>query len=170
MLGSISEKIATNTYTEVANYTPFMLQKEMEKLNKSQPELFYFVLSSLEEADDSVREIGIYMFFVIYQMFKKAYGRIKKVTFNDIDEAYDKNFKVLETLEHGDENAIHNFAEEEMAKQPYVMRYITEALMEEDEYEDVQLTEEDKGFLFIFLKTITDILDKNTTKTIKVNK
>lgn len=167
MLTSISEEIVTNTYIEVAGFSPQTIQKEMERLNKNQPELFYFVLSSLEDTDDDVRDLGIYMFFVIYMMFKKAYGRIKKVTFDDIDDAYNKNFKILDTIEQGDEDALMDFAEKEMAKQPYVMKYITDALMEEEDDEDVHLKMEDKGFLFIFLKTIADILDKKTTKTIK---
>ncbi|MCX7965568.1 MAG: hypothetical protein N2596_02945 [Syntrophorhabdaceae bacterium] len=169
MLTSISEEIVTDTYTEVAHFSPHMIQKEMEKLNKSQPDLFYFVLTSLEETDDDVRDLGIYMFFVIYMMFKKAYGRIKKATFDDIEEAYDRNFKILKIIEQGDENAFMDFTEEEMAKQPYVMKYITDALMEEDDEEDIHIKMEDKGFLFLFLKTITDILDKNATKPIKVN-
>ncbi|HPP06353.1 MAG TPA: hypothetical protein PLW88_03215 [Syntrophorhabdaceae bacterium] len=168
MVTSISEEIVTKTYTEVAGFTPHMIQKEMEKLNKNQPDLFYFVLTSLEETDDDVRDMGIYMFFVIYMMFKKAYGRIKKVSFDDIDEAYNRNFNILDTIEQGDEDAILDFAEKEMIKQPYVMKYITEALMEEEEEdEDIQLRLEDKGFLFLFLKTITDILDKKATRTIK---
>lgn len=169
MLTSISEDIVTNTYMEVAGFSSNMIQKEMERINKSQPELFYFVLSSLEETDEDVRDLGIYMFFVIYMMFKKAYGRIKKVTFHDIDEAYNKNFKILDTIEQGDEDALMDFAEREMEKQPYVMKYITDALMEEEDDEDIHLKVEDKGFLFIFLKTIADILDEKTTKKIKAH-
>ncbi|HOP85281.1 MAG TPA: hypothetical protein PLM71_05935 [Syntrophorhabdaceae bacterium] len=171
MITSISEEIVVKTYMDVAGFAPHKIQREMEKLNKDQPDLFYFVLTSLEEMDEDVRDLGIYLFFVVYMMFKKAYKKINRVTFDDIDETYDYNLKILDTIEHGDENALMDFAEKEMVKQPYVMKYITEALMEEDdEYDEISLKADDKGFLFLFLKTITDILDKNTTKVIKVKK
>jgi len=171
MITSISEEIVTKTYMDVAGFQSNKIQREMEKLNKDQPELFYFVLTSLEELDDDVRDLGIYMFFVVYMMFKKAYKKINRITFDDIDKTYDYNLKILDTIEHGDENALMDFAEKEMVKQPYVMKYITEVLMEEDEENEcISLKADDKGFLFLFLKTITDILDKNTTKTIKARK
>jgi hypothetical protein len=38
---------------------------------------------------------------------------------------------------------------------------VVDALMEESEEEDgVELTDEDKGFLFLPLKTVVDLLDK----------
>jgi hypothetical protein len=45
-------------------------------------------------------------------------------------------------------------------KQPHVMNYIIETLMEDPEESELdELTEEDKGFLFILLKTTMDVLD-----------
>jgi len=39
--------------------------------------------------------------------------------------------------------------------------YVVDALMEEDEGEDaLVLTEEQKGFLFLLLKTVIDVLDQ----------
>jgi hypothetical protein len=45
--------------------------------------------------------------------------------------------------------------------QPYVVKYVADALMEEDGGEDaVQLTAERKGFLYLLLKTVIDVLDQ----------
>jgi hypothetical protein len=42
-----------------------------------------------------------------------------------------------------------------------VVKYVVDALMEEDEGEDtVALTEEQKGFLFQVLKTVIDVIDQ----------
>jgi hypothetical protein len=42
-----------------------------------------------------------------------------------------------------------------------VVKYVVDALMEEDEGEDaVALTEEQKGFLFLVLKTVIDVIDQ----------
>jgi len=41
-----------------------------------------------------------------------------------------------------------------------VVNYVVDALMEDDEGEDAMaLTEEQKGFLFLLLKTVIDVLD-----------
>jgi hypothetical protein len=42
-----------------------------------------------------------------------------------------------------------------------VVEYVADALMEEGEGKDaVQLTEEQKGFLYLLLKTVIDVLDQ----------
>ncbi len=42
-----------------------------------------------------------------------------------------------------------------------MVKYVADALMEEDEGEDaVALTNEQKGFLFLLLKTVVDVLNK----------
>ena len=47
------------------------------------------------------------------------------------------------------------------SRQRYVVKYLVDALMEEDEGEDaVALTEGQKGFLYLLLKTVIDILDQ----------
>ena len=51
------------------------------------------------------------------------------------------------------------------SRQPYVVTHVVDALMEEDEGEDtVALTEEQKGLLFLLLKTVIDVLDQKGVK------
>ncbi len=43
------------------------------------------------------------------------------------------------------------------------MKYVVETLFEDrQEKEDVELTEEDTGYLFLLLKTVVDALNKTT--------
>ena len=46
------------------------------------------------------------------------------------------------------------------------MKYVVEALVEEEEDDDdlKDLTEEDKGLLFLVLKTVVELLNKATQK------
>ena len=45
------------------------------------------------------------------------------------------------------------------------MKFVVETLMEQEEGEDdIELSEEDKGFLFLLLKTVIDVLDQKTVK------
>ncbi len=54
-----------------------------------------------------------------------------------------------------------------MNRQPHVAKYVVDALMEEEEGEDaVELTDEQKGFVYLLLKTVIDVLDQKRTKTV----
>jgi len=45
------------------------------------------------------------------------------------------------------------------------VKYVVDALMEEEEGEDaVALTEEQKGFVYLLLKTVIDVLDQRSIK------
>jgi len=45
------------------------------------------------------------------------------------------------------------------------VNYVVEALMEEEEGEDaIELTDEQKGFVYLLLKTVIDVLDQKGLK------
>jgi len=72
----------------------------------------------------------------------------------------------MERLEGAHERFLDRVACVQTSRQPYVVNYVVDALMEDDEGEDaVPLTEEQKGFLFLLLKTVIDVLDQKCTKT-----
>ena len=64
-------------------------------------------------------------------------------------------------LEGAHERFLDRIAGVQTSKQPKVVNYVVDALMEEDEGEDaVTLTDEQKRFLFLILKTVIDALDQ----------
>jgi hypothetical protein len=73
----------------------------------------------------------------------------------------------MERLEGAHEKFLDRIASIQTSRQPYVVNYVVDALMEEeDEVEEaVSLTEEQKGFLFLLLKTVIDVLDQKGMKT-----
>ena len=63
------------------------------------------------------------------------------------------------------EKFLDRVASVQTSKQPYVVKYVADALMEEDEGDDaVALTEEQKGILYLLLKTVIDALDQKGMK------
>jgi len=67
----------------------------------------------------------------------------------------------MERLEGSHEKFLDRIASLQTSKQPHVVNYVVDALMEEDEGEDaLVLTEEQKGFLYLLLKTVIDVLDQ----------
>jgi hypothetical protein len=108
-----------------------------------------------------VRELAIYMFVVVYRMFQQAHGRIKKISSEEVIECYKHNETLMERLEGAHDKFLDRIASLQSSKQPYVVQYVADALMEEDEGEDaLVLTEEQKGFLFLILKAVIDVLDQ----------
>jgi hypothetical protein len=161
----IPEAIVEKTWQEVADFSPDRAKKEMMKIGNKQPKLLAFVTESSQEMGQEVRELGIYTFLVVCRMFKEAHGKIEKISSEEIIECYEHNEVLMERLEGAHEKFLDRVASVQTSRQPYVVKYMADALMEDDEGEDpVALTEEQKGFLFLLLKTVIDVLDQKGMK------
>ena len=102
------------------------------------------------------------MFFTIYRMFQRAYSaKIGAIHSAKIETCLDQNESLLGRLEGAHVKFVERVAKVESSKQPHVMRYLVETLIEAPEGEDpVDLTEEETGALFLVLKTVIDVLDR----------
>jgi hypothetical protein len=161
----IPEIIVEKTWQEVAGFNPSKANKEMMKIGNSQPELLAFMTELTKEMDQEVKELGIYIFFVVYRMFQKARGKIKKISSEEIIKCYEYNESLMERIEEAHEKFFDRAVSIQISRQPYVVKYVVDALVEEEEGEGVlTLTEEQKGFLFLLLKTVIDVLDQKDMK------
>jgi len=158
----ISEKLVEKTWKEVAGFSPSRGSKEMAKLGEKQPDLLSFMVAFTEELDQEVKELALYMFFVVYRIFERASKKeIKKVSSKEVMKAYDSNENLLERLEAAHEKFIERVAGTQVAAQPYVMKYVVDTLMEMPEEEDpVDLSEEETGHLYLLFKTVIDLLSR----------
>ncbi len=161
----IPEALVEKTWQEVAGFSPDRAKKEMIKIGNGQPELLAFVTESSKEMGREVRELAIYMFVVVYRMFQKTQEKIKQVSSEEIITCYEQNAGLMERLEGADEKFLDRIASVQTSRQPHVVKYVVDALMEEEEGEDaLVLTEEQKDFLFLLLKTVIDVLDREGVK------
>jgi hypothetical protein len=161
----IPEAIVEKTWQEVAGFTPNRAKKELMKIGSSQPDLLAFVMESSQEMAREVRELAIYMFVVVYRMFQKTQVKIKQVSSEEIITCYEHNEGLMERLGGTDEKFLDRIANVQTSRQPNVVNYVVDALMEEDEGVDaLALTEEQKGFLYLLLKTVIDVLDQKGMK------
>ena len=161
----IPEEIVEKTWREVSGFSPVRANTEMMKIGKNQPELLAFVTQLSEERGQALKELGVYLFFVVYRMFQKAQGKIKRISSEQIIECHEHNESSMERLERAHEKFLDRAARIQISKQPYVMKYVVDTLMEQEEGEDaIELTDEHKGFLFLLLKTVIDVLDQKGVK------
>ena len=157
----IPERIVEKTWQEFTGFSPDIAKKEMMKIGNSQPDLLAFVVESSKEMGREVSELAIYLCLVVYRMFQKSHGKIKKISSEEIIECYQNNEGLMEKLEGTHQRFLDRIAYVLASKQPYVMKYVADAVTEEDEGKDaVQLTEEQKGFLYFLLKSVIDVLDQ----------
>ena len=162
----ISEELTEEIWQEVSAFSPMRGAKEMEKLGREQPELLAFMLEFSEDFPQDVKELAIYMFVVVYRMFRKPYGKtIKGLSAEQIMAAYEKNEDLILSLEGAHEKFYDRIAGIQISGQPYVMKYVVDTLVEmPDEDDPIDLTDDDIGMLFLILKTVADLLNEATER------
>src|SRR4030067_1614031 len=123
-MNPIPEGIVEKTWQEVAGFTPDRAKKEMMKIGNSQPGLLAFVVESSKEMSREVSELAIYLFVVVYRMVQESYGKIKKISSEEIIKCYEHNEGLMERLEGAHEKFLDRFASVQTSRQPYVVRYV----------------------------------------------
>jgi len=161
MMELIPEELVEETWQEVAGFSPSRAQKEMEKLGKKQPDLLSFMLVFTEDLNPEVKDLAIYMFFVVYRIFEKSSKKeIRKIPGKEVEKCYESNEKLVEKTEGIHERFLERIAKTQVLKQPHVMAYVLTTLMEPDEEDPIELTPDDIGYLFLLFKTVIDLLDR----------
>lgn len=158
----ISEALVEKIWKEFAAYPPERAHRETNKISKTQPNLLAFMMEFTQELSQEVKELAIYMFYVVYRMFQKSSKKkIKMVSAEEIINSYERNEHFIKSLEGVHDKFFERIAGVQLSGQPYVMKYVVETLMEAPGDDDpVNLTEEDIGYLFLLLKTVVDLLDR----------
>jgi hypothetical protein len=158
---TIPEIIVEKAWQEVAELSLSQAGKEMQKMAKNEPDLLAFLMAMTEDLEPEIKELAIYMAFVVYRIFGGSRHKIKKITSKEIIDCYETNENLMGRLGSAGQEFIDRVAEIQVSRQPFVMKYVVDTLIEEPEEEDGdELTDEDKGFLFLLLKTVVDLLDK----------
>jgi hypothetical protein len=78
----ISEEHIENTWREVASLTHIRVDKEILASGKSRPDLLAYIVSHAENITPDIKELGVYLAFVIYKMFHISQNKIPRVSSN----------------------------------------------------------------------------------------
>jgi len=157
---TLSEGFVEKTWQQVAALEADRTNKEMIAMGKNQPDLLAFLMAHTDDLHQEVKELAIYIAFVVYKMFFDSSGKIPRITSKEIMARYNENIRFVESLEAAHEKFIDIIAGVQASKQPYVMKYVLEALMEDTEEDGIDLTEKDIVSLFPLFKTEIEVLDK----------
>ena len=154
-------ELVETTWQEVSAFSPGRVQKEMDRAAQLQPDLLSFVMVFTEELGPDAHALATYLYFVILRIFEQGTKRrIPRVRPSQIKRRLEQNERMLTRLEHAHPRFLEKTALTEASRQPYVVQYLVEAIMEAPDQEDpVILTEEEEGTLFLVLKTAIDVLN-----------
>lgn len=157
----ISESRVEETWQEFASFSPQRAEQEMDRTAKRQRELIGFIAAYTEDLNREAAELAFYMFFTIYRMFQtSSSGTVQVISGDQIEHCLDQNEGMLERLDGAHEKFVERVAKVEASRQPFVMRYLVETLIEAPEGDDpIVLSEAETGALFLVLKTVIDVLD-----------
>jgi len=147
---------------DVCELTEARVDAEMTRVTHLQPELFAFVMELTEEHGLPAHELAIFLYVVILRAFAKtASGDIRPIRPAAIEKRLEENEALLARLDGAHPRFLERTALSEISKQPFVVKYLVEALVEAPYGEDpVELSEEEGGTLFLVLKTVIDVLDE----------
>jgi len=159
---TIPEEVVESMWRHVASLDPADGAQLMEEAAQRQPALLAYVMASTDRWRPELSELAVYLYYVILQMFEaSAPGELGQVSMTALDEQVGRNESLMDRLQPAHERFLERAVEVESAKQPFVLRYISEALLE-DEHPDITppLTDEETGRLYLTLKTVVDALDE----------
>ncbi len=160
---AISEAMMEETWMEMGSLEPQEAQGQVQEVWRRQPELMQFLMELTEDISQEASELAFYIFFVVVRVFEKAYGEeLHEVMAEQIVESFEANQDLIERLAGLNEPILEKLWETTLLEQPYVLKYVVEALVEASQSQEdpVELSEHEFGYLFLVLKTVIDALHK----------
>ncbi len=155
----ISEETVTQTWQRVAGSSPQQVQRYMNQMSQEQPAILAYLLT-LDGDPFNRNEMGYILFIavVVWQAMKQAPQGLGSVSIQAVEQADEANLAFLERFLPASEWDFEAAIAKMLAEypEPEVLRYIIEALMEEDEEEPFR--DEYRGLALICLKTVLDAL------------
>jgi hypothetical protein len=157
----IPESTVESAWQEIANLPESEAQQEVERIGTNQPALLAFVMADTEELGQDAQELGLFIFVIVLRMFEKQFGKaLKTVEIESVDRLRDKLEESMVALAGADQAAFEQAAMAQASEQPFVMKYIAEAIFEPEPGDDVHLSEDEIGGLTLTLRTIVEALQE----------
>jgi hypothetical protein len=161
MTDMISAETVTRVWQDMARASLDEIPRLVNQMQVEQPVVLVY-LSAVGDAlfNQHERELIFYLGMVVWQMMKQSQRRLRKVTEERLEQAEEANYGFLEFLSASPEADFVSATEAMLATypEPEVLRYIVEAINEEEDYDpdDPPIRDEYRGMAFVYLKTVLD--------------
>jgi len=154
--------IVEATWRDVASLDPDAARALMERTAERQPALLAYVLGATARSSDAAQGLAVYLYYVLLAMFERtAATPIPSVAPARVEHHAERNETLLDRLAPAAEPFWERVAGVEASAQPFVVKYLVEALFEGDQSDDEERPSDDEvGLLYLTLKTVVDVLDE----------
>ncbi|MBI2619781.1 MAG: hypothetical protein HYW57_06840 [Ignavibacteriales bacterium] len=158
----ISAKTISQTVEKLSAQDPAQAQALVKQMSKEQPFVLAYLLASSENERFDKEESEAFFFagVVVWHLMKQKPTGLRKVTEKGLTHAEKANEALLEKMASDSEGDFFSAAEAMAlnSAEPEVLRYITQALMEDDEGnpDNAPFGEEHLGQGFLHLKIVLD--------------
>jgi hypothetical protein len=160
----IPEAVIESAWSEIAELPESQAQAEIERIGRGQPALLAFVMADTEELSQEAQELGLFLFVIVLRMFEKHYGRgMKTVELESVERLRDATEESMLKLADASEEEFEQAALSQASTQPYVMKYIAEAIFDPNPGDGIQMTEDEIGALTLMLRTVVEALEEAAT-------
>ena len=162
MTDMISAETVTRVWQDMARVSADEAPGLINQMQAEQPVIIAYLLAAGESPfNQHEQEIIFYLGMVVWQMMKQSKRRLLRVSQKKLEQAEEANFDFLERLSASPEADFESATQEMLASypEPEVLRYIVEAIMEEedDDPDDPPIRDEYRGLAFVHLKTVLDV-------------
>ena len=156
----ISSEIVTRTWQRMSQSPIHQAPELVEQMKTEQPVILGYLLN-LEDFpfDQYEQELVFYIGTVVWQIIKQSKQQLYKVTRTKLKRAKESNVELLKELASSTESEFIESAQVliRTCPEPEVLRYVVEAIMEEDDDPDEPgIRDEYRGIAFIHLKILLD--------------
>jgi len=162
MTDMISAETVTQVWQDMARASLDKVPHLINRMRTEQPVVLAYLLAVGDALfNQHERELIFYLGMVVWQMMKQSKRRLRKVTEERLEQAEEANYDFLERLSASLEADFESATEAMITTypEPEVLRYIFEAIMEEEDYDpdDPPIREEYRGLAVVYLKTVLDV-------------
>ena len=154
----VSEKIIDAVIEELEDFSDEQYEQRMEAFAEAQPVLFAWLFSEqFDLLNEDEKGYLQYLSLIAWQSVVKVHGPVEAVSEEQIGEAEEKNYEVLEGSE------TKNFRDQldpffDNTPQEDLLAFAEEAVLEDEDDPESLVTKEGREPIFVALKTLVDVL------------
>jgi hypothetical protein len=154
----VTAQLMEETWRAVGTMPDAEIRRKQALCGKEQEELTGFVLAFTSELPSEALGLALYAHFVVIEAFRRSGARFRKLKPTRIEDTWRDNFGFINDLKSAGYTRAPFQLKPELALEPAVMQYVIDALTEENEDDEVNLSDDDFWRLLQVLKTVADCM------------
>lgn len=157
----VSEKIIDAVIDDLENYSDEQYEESMEAFAEAQPVLVAWLFSEqFDLLNEDEKGYLQYLALIAWQSIVKENGPVEPVSEEQIGEAEEKNYELLEGSEAKKfRDRLTPFFEN--TPQEDLLAFAEEAVLEDEDDPEALVTKEGREPIFVALKTLVDVLTRD---------